>query len=78
MHGQMFGTGLWAGNWLWLLFVGAIVVVPVWRICARTGYPGWLSLLALVPLANLFLLYFIAFAEWKTPQTESVNQRNPD
>jgi hypothetical protein len=42
----------------------AIVVWPTWRICSRAGFPGALSLLVLIPLANLFLLYFLAFAEW--------------
>ena len=47
----------------WL--IGAIVVViPFWRICAKAGYSPWLSLLAVVPLVNLFFIYFLAFSEW--------------
>ena len=47
-----------------MLVVALLVVVPVWRICVKAGYSGWLSLLVLVPIANLLLLYFLAFAEW--------------
>jgi uncharacterized protein (DUF983 family) len=47
-----------------MLVVGALVVVPLWRICIRIGHPGWISLAALVPIANLLLLYFLAFSEW--------------
>ncbi len=51
------------GPWM-MVVVGVLVVVPVWRICTKAGYSGWLSLLVLVPIANLVLLYFLAFAEW--------------
>lgn len=57
------GYGMMPGPWLMLL-TAILVVVPVWRICAKAGYSGWLSLLVLVPIANLVLLYFLGFAEW--------------
>src|SRR5262245_35609922 len=45
-----------------------LIVVPfVWpaaRICRRLGLSQWLGILIAVPLANLILLWFIAFAEW--------------
>lgn len=53
------GVGL-----LGMLVVGLLVVFPLWRICTRVGFPGWLSLAALLPFANLLLLYFIAFSQW--------------
>ena len=43
----------------------AIVLVPTWRICQKAGFSPWLSLLMLVPLGNLILLYFLAFADWR-------------
>lgn len=61
---------VWAGHWLWMLVMAIVVVVPVWRICQRTGYPGWLGLLILVPLINLGLLYFIAFSDWPADRKE--------
>lgn len=64
MGDNMFQNAMWSGHWLWMLVIGIVVVIPVWRICQRAGYPGWLGILMLVPLVNLALLYFIAFADW--------------
>lgn len=61
---MMGDSTLWAGHWLWMLVVAIAIVVPLWRICTRAGYPGWLGLLILLPVANLLLLYFLAFADW--------------
>ena len=64
MEGNMFGNTMWAGHWLWMLVIGIVVVISAWRICQRTGYPGWMGVLILIPVVNLILLYFIAFSEW--------------
>ena len=64
MNQSMFGNTMWAGHWLWMLVMAAVVVVPVWQICKRAGYPGPLGLLILIPMVNLGLLYFLAFANW--------------
>jgi len=69
----MMANNMWAGHWLWMLIFAIVVVIPVWRICQRTGYPGWLSILMLIPIANLLLLYFLAFSSW-TPD----KMRNQD
>jgi len=42
-----------------------IVIVPFWFILKKAGFSPWLSLLYIVPFGNLFLYYFLAFAEWK-------------
>jgi len=47
----------------WLIFA-AIAVVPFWRICNRIGLSPWLSLLILVPIANVIFIYYVAFGEW--------------
>ena len=52
------------GHSFWMLMVAVLVIVPVWKICTKAGYSGWLSLLALVPLVNLVMLYILAFSEW--------------
>ncbi|MBN2129948.1 MAG: hypothetical protein JW741_10645 [Sedimentisphaerales bacterium] len=45
--------------------VGALVtVIPFWKICTKAGFPGPLALLMLVPIANIILPFYIAFAEW--------------
>lgn len=64
MDDTMFVNTMWAGHWLWMLVIAVVVVVPAWKICQRTGYPGWLGILILVPVINLFLLYFLAFSNW--------------
>ena len=53
-----------------LLFMVAIVAYPASRICSRLGFSPWLGLLALVPVVNVFLLFFVAFSRWPScPQT---------
>jgi len=69
METNMFGNTMWAGHWLWMLVMAVAVVVPVWRICQRTGYPGWIGVLILIPMVNLALLYFLAFANWPANKT---------
>ena len=64
MGENMFGNTMWAGHWLWMLVIAIVVVIPAWRICQRTGYPGWMGILILIPIVNLVLLYFIAFSDW--------------
>jgi hypothetical protein len=41
-----------------------LAVVIYWRIFAKTGNNGALSLLMFVPLVNLFMLLYLAFSEW--------------
>ena len=47
-----------------LLLFGALVVWPYWRIFSKAGFHGALSFLLLVPLVNVGMLFFLAFAEW--------------
>lgn len=51
-------------EFLVILAVAILVVVPVARICRRAGYSPWLAALVFLPVANLALLYFLAFARW--------------
>ena len=67
MSETMFGIGWWA-----LMALAAMVVVlPFWFIFSKAGYSKWLSLLMMLPLVNVFLLYFLAFAAW--PETQRKN-----
>ena len=49
-----------------LCIIGMIIVllVPYWRIFGKAGFPPALSLLMVIPLANIVMLYFLAFSEW--------------
>ena len=51
-------------HWSIILLYVAVFVVPCWRIVSKAGFPGALSLLALVPLVNVILLWVFAFVRW--------------
>jgi hypothetical protein len=44
--------------------IGIALVWPTVRICRRAGFPGWLGLIAILPIANVLLLWFLAWAPW--------------
>ena len=46
------------------LLIWATVVWPAARIARRLGFTPWLGLLAVIPMVNLILLWFVALAEW--------------
>ena len=52
------------------IFVAALcgslltVVWPTSRVCRRAGFSLWFGLWAIVPIANIVLLWFLALAEW--------------
>jgi hypothetical protein len=47
-----------------LLFMAVLVVWPFWRIFSKAGFTGWLAIGMLLPLVNLILVFYLAFAEW--------------
>lgn len=47
-----------------VLFTVIIMVIPYWKICTKAGFPGPLALLMLVPVANIVLPFYLAFADW--------------
>lgn len=53
-----------AGQLIFLLIWIVVIIVPFWKIFSKAGFSGWLSLLMLLPLVNLIMLYFLAFARW--------------
>ena len=45
----------------------AVTLVTIWptgRICRRAGFSSWLGVLAVVPIANVLLLWYLAYAAW--------------
>ena len=46
-----------------------LVVLPFWKICKKAGFKGELSLLMLVPIGNIILPFYLAFAEWPARRT---------
>lgn len=57
-YGHFGGGGL-----LWLLVMGALLIVPFWRILPRYGIPNWVAIFAVLPLVALILLWVIAFKD---------------
>ncbi|TXL82431.1 hypothetical protein FHP25_01675 [Vineibacter terrae] len=51
-------------HWLVVLLVAFLWVFPIWKILVRTGRPGPLALIALVPMLGLVLLWWIALSRW--------------
>ncbi len=47
-------------------------IIIWWKIFAKTGYSGALSLLLFVPIANIIVLCVLAFGEW--PIYQELNQ----
>jgi len=45
-------------------FMVIVAVLPFWFICEKAGFPGWYGLAALIPILNIALLFFLAFADW--------------
>lgn len=58
---------------LWLLLLIPAVLFPFWKIFAKAGYSGWLSILMIVPLVNIVVLYVIAFADRTIAPAQSAN-----
>lgn len=49
---------------LFLPFAWRLTIIPFWKICTKAGLPVWLSILMVVPLANIVVPFVIAFTEW--------------
>jgi type VI protein secretion system component VasK len=47
-----------------IFFLLILFVWPYWRIFKKAGFSPALSLLMLVPLANIVMVFFLAFADW--------------
>ncbi len=59
--------GLGVPELIIILFIAVIPLVLIWpamRICRRAGFSPWLGILIVIPLANIFLLWFVAFSPW--------------
>jgi hypothetical protein len=48
-----------------VLVGGLVYIIPFWMIFKKAGFSPWLVLLLFVPLANIIVLYILAFSEWK-------------
>jgi len=69
MYETMHGSEMWFFGPFMMLVMAALIILPFWFIFSKAGYSKWLSLFMVVPLANIILLYFLAFSKW--PSLES-------
>lgn len=69
MRGWGFGYGFAFGPF-GVLVLAVLLIVPFWRICERAEFPGVVALLIFVPLVNLVLLSWLAFAAWPSQRAE--------
>jgi len=68
-----------------MIFIGllasVVLVIPYWFIFKKAGFSPWLAVLMFVPLANIIILYVIAFSEWKVtpvgPYSVTAHPREP-
>ena len=51
-------------NWLLLIAIILVAVVPFWQIFKKAGFSPWLSLLMPIPIVGLVALFYLAFAKW--------------
>ncbi|HTZ56814.1 MAG TPA: hypothetical protein VMB49_01900 [Acidobacteriaceae bacterium] len=59
------------------LVISFLIVIPYWFIFKKAGFTPVLAILMLVPLINVVMLYFLAFAQWKVVPASSVYPAPP-
>jgi len=59
-----FGSAELAIIFFMLPFVWLLTIVPFWKICSKAGLSPWLSILMVVPLANIIVPFVVAFSDW--------------
>ena len=61
------GSVEWLSLILLFVFLPLSAILPTiafWKICSKAGFSGAIGLLMLVPIANIILPLYLAFAEW--------------
>jgi hypothetical protein len=54
------------------VLVSILVLIPYWFIFKKAGFSPFLALLMFVPLINIVMLYFLAFARWNVVPAATV------
>ena len=52
------------------LGISILVIFSFWFIFKKAGLKPVLSLLTVVPIVNLFMLYYVAFSKWPSRELE--------
>ncbi len=56
-----------------LIFFVALISYSGWKVCTRAGFQSWLGFAFLFPVLNVFLLFYLAEAEWPIDK-QNINQ----
>lgn len=62
---------------LLVLLIAACVVIPLWKIYSKAGYPGFLALGMFIPVVNIGLLLFLGFSDWPVHKQLRALQHSP-
>ncbi len=65
--GAMFGIFMIFG-----LVMFVVMIIPYWFIFKKAGFSPWLTLLMIVPLANIIILYVVAFSQWRVVPIDQI------
>jgi heme/copper-type cytochrome/quinol oxidase subunit 2 len=61
-------TAMGVGMLVFMVFMTlislALLILIWWKIFSKAGWPGALSLLLLVPVVNIIIPFYVAFATW--------------
>lgn len=66
--------GIGSAELILIILLILLIVFPYWRIFSKAGFSGWLSITMIIPLLNIVVLFYLAFAEW--PVLKNLNNRN--
>ena len=66
---QQVGTGVFPAIGIFVIVLALLIIVPIkilifCMICHKAGYSWALGLLMLVPIANIILVFVLAFGDW--------------
>ena len=51
------------GSLIGWVILGALFVIPLWRLLPRFGMPAWAAIFAVIPLGAIVLLWIMAFRD---------------
>ena len=49
---------------VWMLIVGLLIILPLWKIFEKAGFSGPLAILMLIPFINILMIFYLAFTDW--------------
>jgi hypothetical protein len=55
---------------VWVVVSAAVLLLMIVyasaRVCGKAGFSRWLGIFSIIPVANVFLLFYLAFKQWPT------------